>query len=200
MLLGLHFDGTVDLTGIATILLAFGTLVLAAVTRVVSQRTAQLAKETRAAVSLEQEQLNRSQRPVLIPLHGIGDVRYHGGTVSTGQPTIYENPDRPDLPAYGHLLLPVKNVGTGPALNVRGQVSLPRGRAEVDFPVVAVGVADDEVVTYVRTGGSLDFHGLESLSGSLVYEDVAGKRYMTTFEFDSGHNAYRSAIREVASE
>jgi hypothetical protein len=106
-----------------------------------------------------------------------------------GAPIVYENPTRPDLPSYGHVLVPVENDGLGPALNVRGEIQLPRGRGAVELPREAVGVRRRTVVTFIREEGVFDLHGGERFSGRLLYDDIAGITYETKFEYDSGRSA-----------
>ncbi|MDQ3811919.1 MAG: hypothetical protein M3336_16680 [Chloroflexota bacterium] len=85
--LGLHFDGSVDATGIATVLLAVA--------------TAGLAVYTRASVKQGAVELAQSQRPVLVPLRGVRS--------------------KPEL-KDGRFLVPVVNVGVGPAMTIRAEV------------------------------------------------------------------------------
>jgi hypothetical protein len=84
--LGLHFDGSVDATGMATVLLAIA--------------TAGLAVYTRTSIKQGAIELAQSQRPVLVPLSG--------------------GRSKPEL-EDGRFLLPVVNVGVGPAMTIRAQ-------------------------------------------------------------------------------
>ena len=85
--LGLYFDGGVDATGIATVLLAIA--------------TAGLAVYTRMSVKQGALKLAQSQRPVLVPLRG-----------GHSKPALKD----------GQFLLPVVNVGVGPAMTIRAEL------------------------------------------------------------------------------
>jgi len=85
--LGLYFDGGVDATGIATVLLAIA--------------TAGLAVYTRMSVKQGALKLAQSQRPVLVPLRG-----------GRSKPALKD----------GQFLLPVVNVGVGPAMTIRAEL------------------------------------------------------------------------------
>jgi hypothetical protein len=149
-------------------------------------------------------QLESVHRPVLVPFQKSTEkVVYRGGEIPAGcGPHIVENPrDRPDLPLYSAALLPVHNVGMGPALNVRGAFTGPSGAGEVRFPAEAVAVGGHGVVAFENwTGESLGYTGNDSsVSAVLEYEDVAGRVYRTRVVFDIGNNAYRSTL-EAANE
>jgi hypothetical protein len=78
-----------------------------------------------------------------------------------GGPEASENtPDRQDRPSYSVARLPVENVGVGPALNVRGEFTAPRGVGAVRFPTEAVAVGALGVVSFENwSGDSLVFTG-----------------------------------------
>jgi hypothetical protein len=90
-LLGLHFTGDLDATGIATVLLAIATFAL--------------AFYTRHAVSQGAQELEQSQRPVLMPM------------------TVSQAGERPWLSDDNkRYYLPVQNVGVGPAMAIEADI------------------------------------------------------------------------------
>ncbi len=106
------------------------------------------------------------------------------------------DPDRQDLPRYSAIFLPVENVGVGPALNVGGEFTGPHGKGTTRFPTEAVAVGARGVVTFENWDGeSLSFTGNDSsVSATIEYEDVAGRKHTTNIVFDVGHNAYCSTF------
>jgi hypothetical protein len=179
--------------------------VLDVLTFVLALATAAMAWAIIQQTRLTRIQVERAHRPVLVPFQqAAADVQFRGGTVlAGGGPTIVENAaDRPDLPRYSAALLAVTNVGMGPALNVRGGFTGPRGAARARFPTEAVGVGGRAVVAFETwTGESLGYTGNDaSVAAMLEYDDVAGQTYRTEITFDVGSNAYRSDLVRPAND
>ncbi len=200
---------------------AHATLVLAVVTGVLAAATVALAfisycgirsaragadrqiAATRDAAAREvaaaREQLDASYRPILVPFQRSADnVTFRGGQIPTGGgPHVTGNPpERKDLPRYSAAFLPVVNVGTGPALNVRGSFAGPRGAGTTRFATEAIALRERGVVVFENwTGESLEYTGNDSSVSAIVeYDDVAGRTYRTRVVFDVGNNAYESKL------
>jgi hypothetical protein len=184
--------------------LAIGTFVLAASTVALAFITSRGNSNARTAAASELEaardQLAASYRPVVVPFQLSADnLRFRGGTVPTGGgPTIVGNDgaESGSAPAYSAALMPVENVGTGPALNVRGTFQGPRGRGTVQFPTEAIAPGARGIVGFENwSGESLSYTGNDtSVSAVLEYDNVAGTRYRTEVTFDVGNNAYKSRL------
>jgi hypothetical protein len=193
--LDLEFEQRVDVTGIATLVLAAATAYLALTTRAEAQATrreseattemargtqeqveatAQMARETRKQalasrelVKTTRDQVERAHRPVLAPSDAA-------------------------LPRFadGRLHLEFENVGMGPALNVQVTVNfsgptppwggfLPALAAPMTGVVSMEQPAGDSLgertPTVLKEGQPLHFHAV------LGYQDVAGIQYWTDF-------------------
>jgi hypothetical protein len=200
------FNGTWDWTAIGTLALAVATFVSLFFARSALKKTQdqielgqQQLAQTQREIELSRSEVEEAHRPVLVPYQKAGQgVTYRGGLISSGGgPGTSENdPDRDDLPRYSAASLPVENVGVGPALNVRGQFTGPRGTGTTRFPTEAVAVGALGVVVFENwEGDSLQFTGNdESVSAEIEYDDVAGRTYSTSIVFDIGNNAYRSTL------
>ena len=189
------FNGTWDWT-------AIGTLVLAAVTLAAVIVAAVSLRQTRREIALSRTEVEEAHRPVLVPFQKSAEgVTFRGGLIGAGGgPEVSENPvDRQDLPPYSAAFLPVENVGMGPALNIRGQFTGPRGSGTVRFPTEAVAVGARGVVAFENWDGeSLSYTGDDSSVSAIIdYDDVAGRTHRTSIVFDVSHNAYRSSFGTV---
>lgn len=180
------------------VLLGIGTATLAVFTAVLAYATWRMAQAAERQAMLGRTQVERAHRPVLVPLQMGEQVKFRGGMIETGSgPQITENPpDRADLPQYSAAFVAVVNVGMGPALNVRGDFSGPRGTASVGFPTEGVAVGARAVVAFETwTGESVGYTGSDvEVSAVIEYDDVAGMTYGTRVIFDIGNNAYRSQL------
>lgn len=128
--------------------------------------TVWLAWTTRALARETKQEVEHSQRPVIAPTALVGHDPAN---------KIEANP------APGRSRVTVKNVGVGPALNIDllvdedGQPAPPDTTARV--PALGAGVERREEVAFPTTG-ELRLH--------VVYDDVAGKRYLTRARWDPG--------------
>lgn len=180
-------------------LIGIGTVGLALFTALLAYATWRMAQAADRQATLSSIQVDRAHRPVLVPLQRSSEnLNFRGGEIFIGGgPHISENPpDRPDLPRYSAALLAIENVGMGPALNVRGEFTAPRGAGAVRHPTEGVAVGDRAVVAFETwAGDSLGFTGNDvEVSAVLEYDDVAGRTYRTRVAFDIGNNAYRSEL------
>jgi hypothetical protein len=205
-MLALSTNGAVELTAYATLVLAVATGVLALgtfmalrLTRASLNLTERSLAQTREDIALSRREVEEAHRPVLVPLQKSGEgVRFRGGQIpASGGPYSTENaPDRPDdLPGYSSALLPVENVGMGPALNVRGEFTGPRGAGGTPYPTEAIAVGAQGVVSFENAGEDLSYTGDDlEVSAVIQYDDVAGRTHQTSIVFDVKHNAYRSTL------
>jgi hypothetical protein len=193
------FNSTWDWTAVGTLTLALVTLLLAAATFWMVKLTRRSLSQTKDEIALSRREVEEAHRPVLVPFQKSGDrLTFRGGEIfAGGGPQVSENdPERQDLPRYSAVFLPVENVGTGPALNVRGEFTGPHGAGTTRFPTEAVAVGARGVVTFENwDGDSLAFTGNDStVTAAIDYDDVAGRTHRTNVVFDIGHNAYRSTF------
>jgi hypothetical protein len=162
---GLRFDGTVDLTAIGTLLLAFATFVSVLVAFIALRRAQELSRE----------EIEHAHRPVLVPI--VDHQRMDLGPLGSAE-------RRPKLAGGGLLIIPVENIGAGPALHLEASVAPldSTGRAS---PTVSerhaanriAGVAKGsfvalEIVVPGWTAGT-------GFALEVTYEDVAAARWRT---------------------
>lgn len=142
----------------------------------------------REQVELQREQAEAAQRPLVVPAPSAGwtDGKHPYNSQSGPPPWT--------------LVLPVKNVGPGAALNVTGHI---------DFGPL-FGDKPDKVVQLVSTSlGSSESQDLRldwrrqpntdwsSATGKLDYEDVAGGRWETFFDVDVENGRRYIRVRET---
>lgn len=162
--LGLHFDGALDLTGLATLVLAGATAVLAFKTR-------DAAKAAADEAAITARQVEFSQRPVVVP---------------ASMPSFAQNTASGELDFF--VTMAVRNVGPGPAINLwigtatEPEKGLGAGSAigERPFPP-PLGPGDVGKATVLARridNGRVDFR--------FDYEDVAGQKYLTHARCDMG--------------
>jgi len=170
-------------------LAAIGTLILASVTVRLAKSTSRLAEqaqnEARAVkdnsgvvkeqVELQREQAEAAQRPLVVPAPSAGW-------------TDGKNPyNSQSGPPPWTLVLPVKNVGPGAALNVTGYIDF--GVLFSDTPDRRVRLVSTSLAASEAQDLRLDWRGepntdWSSATGKLDYEDVAGGRWETFFDVD----------------
>jgi hypothetical protein len=165
---GLRFQDTVDLTAVGTLLLATATFI-----SLVFAGRALSASQREIEVALELGE--RSHRPVIVPV--ADHRRMELGPLGTTERMPRFNDGKT-------LVVPVENIGPGPALHVYGYATPldtastpPRaaGRAEMS-PEVA-GVANESFVALeIAVPG---WSASESFELAVIYEDVAGRGWKT---------------------
>jgi hypothetical protein len=170
MLVGLEFNDTFDVT-------AIGTVALAVVTFVSLLFGWWTLRQTKASIALSRREVEEAQRPVVVPLRDPGRTL----TIMGGQ----DLPATPFVPRTGLLVVPVRNVGKGPALRVDvtvegfnaagGWSGAWSGPQSVGLLATAIG-ADEMTPLEVDLPGVAEVPGFDL---SLVYEDVAGKKWLT---------------------
>jgi hypothetical protein len=154
----------------------------ATITRQQSEATVRQAEATGAQVALTKRQVEEGHRPVVVPqiLGGIG----HGLGLRAVE---------------GILPVPLKNIGLGPALNVRVSFSSPPDVAPQPIDsglkrLPGIGVSD-QVTAGLKTILAI---GTPDFLIELIYDDVAGASYMTTARWDSRETEYRDIITRRA--
>lgn len=146
---------------------AIGSLAAAAATTVLAGVTLWLVRATRGMVGAAKKGLEddwsrewAAQRPVVYPLVSVEW-------------------------AYGHIprkiVLPLKNGGRGPALNVTGTITAVSGETRYERTIVAGTIAAGELLdARIETPGIEDW---SAASGVLRYSDLVGGSYETPFTF-----------------
>jgi endonuclease YncB( thermonuclease family) len=144
------------------------TVVLAGLTVVLMLSTRRASRAAEEASRLAQRQLQESVRPLIVP-----------------QPPR-EHPDDPE-----RTLLPVRNIGVAPAVNLHASVPTGRQREGVvgRVPLGKVaGVAAGETVELSFNAGSVPARKLGRVE--LTFTDVAGQRYVTEASWDQRGGQY----------
>jgi hypothetical protein len=123
-----------------------------------------------------QTEVEEAHRPVLAPVADSRHVRIARGT---------DLPARPTVPVNGLLVIPVENIGSGPALSVRvalfplkpGEWSATwSGQNPVGIIPTAIGVVQGVTPLEIELPDVREVPGFEL---DLSYEDVAGKEWRT---------------------
>jgi hypothetical protein len=168
--IGLTFNDTFDVT-------AIGTVALAIVTFFSLLFGWWALRQTKASIALSRREVEEAQRPVIVPLRDPGRrVMIMGGR---------DLPTMPSVPRPGLLVVPVRNVGKGPALRVEVTVeglNAAGGWSGVWSGPQSVGLLATAIGADELTPLEVDLPGVADVPGfglSLVYEDVAGKSWWT---------------------
>jgi uncharacterized membrane-anchored protein len=177
------------------LLVGAGTLLLAAFTCVLALKTSKSVTAATESVKFEQRSVEAleastaaAQRPVLVPHQAVGELSFPGGTIPVqGGPHVVNG-----LMAF----VAVRNIGAGPALDVRGRLEGPNGRGEVKSPVGGIAVGALSVVTFEKYEGlGLTFNGNDDhVLVEIQYDDVFGNVYRTDGRFNIGLNAWRASV------
>jgi hypothetical protein len=180
--LGLNFNNELDLTAIGTLLLAAATLLaLFFARRSLRQTQAQITlgqqqlAQTQEEIALSRREVEETHRPVVIPVTGGQHV-----TLTSGK----KLPAGPYVPESGLLVIPIMNIGLGPALYLESTIevfdssdawsdawSAPQPLGGVTGIGVS-GVIRLEVATH-------ELGEVPEFKLTLIYDDVAGKGWQT---------------------
>ena len=124
--------------------------------------------------------LESSHRPAIVPPSPTNeDVTIMRDTVPAGNP---------------ELDFEIRNIGMGPALNVRGQCGVP-----IDGMVWAIGhtphpvnvaAGDSANITFIPDDKSQMLTVHSELAARFVYEDVAGQTFWTSVQLRAGKDSY----------
>jgi hypothetical protein len=197
VILGLEFSDNVDPTALATLGLALVTVgLLVAGWRSLLQTQRQITisqgqlEQTQSEIALSRNEVEEAHRPIVVALAD------HRRMSVAGPHMAPEGPCKPSAPANGRLIVPIENIGTGPALRIEASVSL---RDEKGGPV-AGNASGDTALGALRADGRLplpfEVRGL--LAGAapafeitVTYDDVAERRWRTSDVYLPAESAYR---------
>jgi hypothetical protein len=173
----LQLTGNVDPTALVTFILALLTLAML----VVVIRALHLAQRE---IERSRAQVEQAHRPVVVPIH------------STMQMPVYQG--------HGELLVPVENIGSGPALDLHlfvtprdenGGVSPAWG--EVKHTGAASGLGASKITPVaVRAWG---LGALTSFDVWVTYSDLAGKEWVTSAKYLASEEGSRYTHLWVAA-
>jgi hypothetical protein len=185
MVYALTFTGNIDPTALATFLLAAITLV----TVVVGGRA--LGKTTEE-IDLSRREVEEAHRPVIVPL--LDDAQ----KMILMFDDITERRARPYYLQNNRLVVPIKNIGSGPALNISvdvtpvnddGQQSTAWG--DKNYTLVVSGLGVGEVIPAVVPIPGLG--DVPSFRLRVMYTDVAQKAWVTLANYyNLGGGSYAS--------
>lgn len=173
----LQFTGNVDPAALVTLVLALVTVALL----VVVIRALHLAQRE---VDRWRDQVEQSQRPLVVPIH------------STMQMPVYQG--------HGELLVPIENIGSGPALDLHlfvtprdenGGVSPAWGEVKHAGGASGLAVAKTTPVE-VRAWG---LGGLTSFDVWVTYVDLAGREWVTSAKYLASEEGSRYTNLWVAA-
>jgi hypothetical protein len=152
-----------------------------------------MAWATRSIARATRSQVEGAHRPVIVPASSTAELAFRIGRVT----------DASAGPAmHGpKLVVPVENVGMGPALNVRGECAAlvggsTFGTGVVAHPVEGVAAGSANAVTFAPREGDLKDH--PELALRLSYEDVAGRSYWTALHFTQREQGYTCRLGDGA--
>ncbi len=171
------------------VLVGIGTLALAVVTAWLAYVTHRLSRHASEQVTVARDQMERSHRPVIVPASSKAELAFRIGTMSDAGagPTMHGD----------KLVVPVENVGMGPAMNVRGECSALAGGSTwgtglVLHPVEGIAAGAANAVTFVPRDG--DMSQMPEVAIRLIYEDVSGQSYWTAMHFNRSAQGYRCEV------
>lgn len=169
---------------------AVGTLTLAIVTGVSLAFGWGSLKQTQEGLALSRAEVEEAHRPVVVPV--IVARPSATASVSSSRHTV---PTRPSVIAEGLLVVPVQNIGSGPALNITASVKQLtadhepwRGPYEPQTPGTAAGIGQDQTIPI-----AIRAHGWEerwSFDLTITFEDVAGKKWSTVGRYIANLEQY----------
>jgi hypothetical protein len=174
MIFALELSDNVDPTALATVALAILTLAVV----VVGIRA---LRQTRNEIDLSRQEVEEAQRPVVVRVIDKTTVMQIWGESPL--------PMSPYFAGGGLLYVPLRNIGSGPALDVEvslihrndaGRFSELSGDTKYNGRRVA-GLGVSDVAPIEIRIGKLD--GLPSFDVRVVYRDVARKRWVTTAKY-----------------
>jgi hypothetical protein len=156
-------NSIIGVASLAASLVAFGSLW-------VSMRTLRITELS----------VRQSVRPVLVPDTTSMNVVYRGGRISEAAagPALHK----------GQLIVPIRNVGAGPAMNIRAGAETVGGgkvfgEGWTKSPIEGLGIGESNAVVFSPHAN--DLRPLDELVLSVVYEDVAGARFATDLHYEN---------------
>ncbi len=170
-------SGMSAVVGIGTLALAIATFVLAWI----AWRTMRLTR-----VSVE-----RSHRPVVVPATSSNEVTSRLGRIREASAGMTMHDD--------HLVLPIENVGAGPAINIRGGAEavgggIITGSGRTFHPVEGLSAGQSNAVVFDVQKGNLE--PKMEITIRLLYEDIAGVTHATDLRYSASAKAFQCTIIE----
>ncbi len=205
-MIAMTFDGTWDWTAVGTLALAVATFAsLYFARRALGQAHEQIRlgqkqlEQTQHEIELSRREVEEAHRPVVVPVA----VAHPPETVPlpvNKNRTSY--PLRPCVAEPGKLVVPVQNIGAGPALNVVASIERLQdddeswgGATEQQRPGKVAGISPGAPVHI-----EILYHGWEqrwSFRLTVAYEDLAGKRWATVGDYIGGSRRFESVTVEA---
>jgi hypothetical protein len=196
MILGLKLSDELDLTAIGTLLLAATTLLfLFFVRRSLKQTQAQITLGqrqlaqtqeeigfSRKEICLSRKEVEAAHRPVVVPVAGGQHF-----TLANGE----DLPAGPYVPKPGLLVVPIMNIGLGPALCLESTIEgldPADGWNERQRLGEVTGIGVSEVISL-----EIAIHDLSEVPDfnlTLTYDGVAGKGWTTVADWIAGDGRY----------
>jgi hypothetical protein len=199
MIFGLRFHEELDLTAIGTLSLAAVTLLSLLFTRrALKQAQAQMElgqsqlEQTQEEIAFSRREVDEAHRPVVVPVTGGQHV-----TLTSGK----KLPPGPYVPEPGLLVVPIMNIGLGPALYLESTVeeldSADRWSDALGDPQPLGGVTGIGVSGVIRLEIAIhDVIDVPDFKLTLTYDDLAGKGWRTVAHWASDLGRYEDlAIR-----
>lgn len=200
------FNSAWDWTAVGTLALAVATFVsLYFARRALAQAQQQIRlgqeqlEQTQREIELSRREVEEAHRPVVVPVVVARPPEMIPLPINKGR-TSY--PLRPCVIESGMLVVPVQNIGAGPALNVvAGMERLQddggpwTGAIDHQTPGLATGISPGAPVHI-----EILAHGWEerwSFRLTVTYEDIAGKRWATVGDYIGGSRQYKHVAVEA---
>jgi hypothetical protein len=188
------FNGTWDWT-------AVGTLVLAVVTLAAVIVAAIALRQTRADITLSRKEVEEAHRPVVVPV-----IVARAPATASVRASRHTLPARPCVIEVSVLVVPVQNIGSGPALSVEASVKRLlnaegnpwTGAVEPQTPGTVAGIGKDQLIPI-----EIRSHGWEerwSFELTLTYDDVAGKKWSTVGRRNAADGRYEDVTISAQEE
>jgi hypothetical protein len=167
---------------------AVGTLALAIVTGISLAFGWGSLRQNQEEIALSRREVEEAHRPVVVPVADRRRMDPAGPGVTPGDafPRVYE---------AGRLLVPIENIGSGPALRIEATVRLLDEAGDPSLapsgpvtPAYVAGLGQSMVLPL-----DIAAHGWQigvCFELTLLYEDVAGKRWRTVGSYIDGRMRY----------
>jgi hypothetical protein len=193
LILGLKFNDELDLTAIGTLLLATATFLFLLFARWSVKQTQvqiklgqQQLAQTQEEIALSRSEIEEAHRPVVVPVMGGQHVTLTSGKKLPAGPYVCEP---------GRLVVPILNIGLGPALNldsiIEGRNSTGGWQDAWSGPQPLGQVAGIGVSGVIRLEIAIpDLSDVPGFKLMLTYDDLAGKGWRTVARWNADHERY----------
>lgn len=185
---------------------AIGTLALAAITLAAVIVATVSLRQTRQAIVVSRKEVEEAHRPVVVPVVLVDETPAAKTASVSRSRGRYTMPLRPSIVDSGVLALPLRNIGSGPALNIKASItrieedgSLFPGPREPHTPGTVTGIGKNETAPI-----EIFSHGWEATWNfelAVTYTDVAGESWTTKARYLSDRERYEDvAINRLAKD